>query len=203
MGMEFALSFNDTLPIYKLIIDEDDMVISGVDTISLVDSPAVERNWMAFNAHRELFQVVDKDRRIISGAAMVANLPIKRRDDIRGEFYVVFDKPTIAKIAQKFFRNGNQANVNVMHDGEQVDGVYVFESFLIDKTRGIKSPEGFDHLSDGSWFVSMKVENEAIWKELIKTGELTGFSVEGAFDFDFLQEAQLELIDKIRGVILA
>ncbi len=33
---------------------------------------------------------------------MIADLPIYRRDDVRGEYYVVFDKESIFKIAKKW-----------------------------------------------------------------------------------------------------
>ncbi len=35
---------------------------------------------------------------------MIADLPIYRRDDVRGEYYVVFDKESIFKIAKKWAR---------------------------------------------------------------------------------------------------
>ena len=82
----------------------------------------------------------DKERRLISGALMISDLPIYRADE-SGEYYVVFDKEQIEKIAQRFFKKGFTHNVNMMHDSErQVDGVYMVESFIIDKTRGIKLP---------------------------------------------------------------
>lgn len=42
--------------IYELKIEEDDDV-SGIDSISLVDEPAIEINWLAFNKEKELFYI--------------------------------------------------------------------------------------------------------------------------------------------------
>ena len=39
---------------------------------------------------------------------------------------------------------------------------------------------GFEDLPDGTWFISAKVNNDAIWSK-IKAGEVRGFSVEGNF----------------------
>lgn len=170
------------LPIFKLTINSED---SEVNYVALVDDPATERVWMAFNSIKQRFQA-NEERKIISGALMIADLPIYRRDNIRGEYYVVFDKSTIECIAQKFFKRGYTSNVNEMHDSnKKIDGVYMFESMLIDSDRGILPPRGFEGLTDGSWFGSYKVENNQVWNEFIKSGIFKGFSVEGNFDYNF------------------
>lgn len=139
----------------------------------------------------------DKERRLISGALMIADLPIYRRDE-SGEYYVVFDKTQIEKIAQRFFKKGYTHNVNMMHDAErQVNGVYMVESFIIDKTRGIKTPEGYPTLTEGSWFGTFKVDNNEVWNDFIKTGVFKGFSVEGAFAQRKLKDAPVSIIEQL------
>lgn len=184
------------LPIYKLVIDDSDEL--GVDYIALVDRPAVEKNWMAFNEGRKYeFMPMNKEKRLISGALMVADLPIYRRDET-GEYYVVFDKEQIAKIAHRYFKNGYIKNVNLMHDDQrQVNGVYLVESMIIDKERGIQTPEGYPKLTEGSWFGTFKVDNDEIWNDYIKTGVFKGFSVEGAFAHRKLTDMPEDEIQKI------
>ena len=139
----------------------------------------------------------DKERRLISGGLMIADLPIYRSDEM-GEYYVVFDKEQIEKIAQRFFKKGYTHNVNMMHDSErQVNGVYMVESFIIDKTRGIRTPEGYPTLTEGSWFGTFKVDNNEVWNDFIKTGVFKGFSVEGAFAHRKLQNVEQSDIEKI------
>jgi hypothetical protein len=139
----------------------------------------------------------DKERRLISGALMIADLPIYRRDE-SGEYYVVFDKEQIEKIAQRFFKNGYTHNVNMMHDeNRQVDGVYMVESFIIDKTRGINTPEGYPKLTEGSWFGTFKVDNNEVWNDFVKTGVFKGFSVEGAFGQRKLKDAPVNVIESL------
>ena len=168
------------LPIYRLTIkDEDDKM--GVNYVALVDEPAIQTNWLAFNGQMKF--AMDKERKIITGALMLADLPIYRRSEKMGEFYVVFDKFQIEKIVQRFMKNGFTDNVNKMHDAKQtVDGVYMYESFIVDSQRGIRPPVGFEDAPEGSWFGSYKVDNEDVWNNFIKTGEFKGFSVEGEFD---------------------
>lgn len=188
----------EKLPLYELVISEEDADDSGVDFIALVDEPAIERNFQAFNSSKDLFKIRNEEKRIISGALMVANLPIYRRDEMRGEYFVKFSKKTIEQIVQKFFRNKFTGNVNLDHDHERVvDGVYMFESFLVDNARGISAPSGFDRLTDGSWFGSFKVDNTEIWDKFVKTGEFKGFSVEGFFEHVFIEDKEETVIDRI------
>lgn len=186
-----------TLPIYKIKIkDSEDL---GVDYVAFVDDPAIERNWMAFNKEKRYF--ANEEKKIISGPLIVANLPIYRRDDKLGEFMVVFDEDTTMQIVQRFFKNRFTSNVNLMHDPNQkVDGVYMFESFVIDNEKGKVAPKGFEKLTDGSWFASFKVDNEQVWAD-VKSGKFQGFSVEGLFGHDFEIEKETDSIQKIIDVI--
>lgn len=187
------------IPVFKLKVDDED---SGVDYIALVDHPAIERNWIAFAKDKSQFQIANTEKRIITGALMIADLPIFRRDVTRGEYYAVFDPETIYTIAQRYFKNKFTSNVNLMHDpAEKVEGIYMFESYIIDRTRGIKPPKGFDGVTDGSWFGTFKVDNEEVWTEFISTGTLKGFSVEGTFLHEPYKQKELTEIEKIVKII--
>lgn len=129
------------------------------------------------------FQIVNEEQRIVSGPLMVADQLIYRNNKL-GEHYVKFSAETIKQIAIKFSKKKYQMNVNLMHDPKmKVDGVTMFESFIVDKKRGILPMEQFKDVPDGSWFGSFYVENEDVWNA-VKKGELRGFSVEGLFQYD-------------------
>ncbi len=131
---------------------------------------------------RQKFAIQDEEERIITGPLMLADTPIYRNDG-NGEYYVVFTKDTIKKIAQKYFKKGYQNNVNLMHDsGQKMEGVTMFESWIVDEKRGIKPMNGFEEVKDGSWFGSFKVENDEVW-QMIKDNKVKGFSVEGIFNY--------------------
>jgi hypothetical protein len=190
--------------ILELVIDENQEDESGVDYIALVDAPAIQSNWMAFNEQKKVelkFKIQDEEKRIVSGYFMIADLPIARMDDEGKMFYVVFRKDTIEKIVNKFMRNGFNANINLMHDSNAIaNGVYVIESLIIDTERGIKAPEGFEKVPNGSWWGSMRVENNEIWEQVLN-GEFKGFSVEGMFGQDKDFELPEKVINKIKEVI--
>ena len=136
------------------------------------------------------FAIQDEEKRIVSGAAMIADLPIYRRDEARGEYYVVFDKESIFKIAKKWARGKQYNAVNTHHKTPIQDGVSLFESYIIDRERGVMPPKGFEEVADGSWFVSYLIDNDEVWAK-VKEGEFRGFSVEGVFDFPDEQEEQM------------
>lgn len=185
------------LPVYKLVINDDDNDKSGVDYVAFVDAPAIDMKWMAFAEQRKQMFIGNEERRIVSGALMVAGMPIYRNDAM-GEYYCIFDKETIFKIIQKYFRNGFTSNVNMMHDEQRkVDGVYMIESLFIDKTRGMIAPSGYGELADGSWFGSFKVDNDEMWNDFIKTGVFKGFSVEGIFEHKYLVDANEQSLQSL------
>jgi hypothetical protein len=176
---------NPPLPIFKLSLNDDPD--TGVDFIALVDDPAIQRNFLAFKQQKDAklrFLATNPDQHIISGPLMVADLCIYREDEVHGPHYVYFDAATIRQIILRFFKKGLTSSINLMHlPGAKPDGIYMFESFIIDTSKGIKTPMGFDPLPDGSWFGSFKIDNTDIWDHFIKTGEFKGFSVEGFFTY--------------------
>jgi hypothetical protein len=169
------------LPVYKMDIVSDENSDLEVDWIALVDKPAIEKNFMAFNEHEQKMAfAIQEDEQIITGALMLADKIIYRHDE-NGEYYVQFGKDTIKKIAQKFFTKGYQSNVNLMHDsGQRLDGLTMFESWITDEKRGVKAMKGFEDVPEGSWFGSFKVNNPDVW-QMVKEGKVKGFSVEGLF----------------------
>jgi len=173
------------LPIYRLALNDDPD--SGVDYIALVDDPAIQRQFMAFKSQTKpklQFLATNPDQQIVSGPLMVADMCIFRNDPAHGEHLVYFDAKTIRQIILRFFQKGLTSNINLMHLSDaKPDGIYMFESFIIDSSRGITTPKGFEPLTDGSWFGSFKIDNADIWNHFIKTGEFKGFSVEGFFSY--------------------
>ncbi len=169
------------LPLYELVINDDDH--SGVTAVALVDAPAIEVNFHAFSKQNPIkFQTFNNEKRIIAGFLMLANKRIYRNDE-RGEYDVFFSAPTIERIVNKYHKNQYSNRVNPMHESMLIlPDIYMVSDFIIDSTKGINTPAGFDTQPDGSWFGMFKVNNDEIWNEYIKTGIFKGFSVEGFFE---------------------
>jgi len=167
------------LPLYELKLDEQTNEF-GVDIISLVDAPAIEKNYVMFENHKVEW-TANNERMIVSGPAMIPDKLIYR-NDANGEYNTVISKDTIEAVVLRYMEQGNQSNVNLMH-GTNVKDVFVFESFLSDSQRGIAPMAGYEDLPNGTWFVSMKVNNPAVWQQ-VKEGKLKGFSIEGFFGME-------------------
>lgn len=172
------------LQVYKARIDPNIDSDLEVNYIGLVDRPAIERNFQAFKAQQQKAAfILNEEKRIISGPAMIADMPIYRKDDQLGEYYVVFDKVAIQCIVEKFSAKGYLKNFNLFHDQQQkVSDVTIFNSFVSDAELGVPGLTGFEDVADGSWFISAKVNNPTVW-EAVKAGAIKGFSVEGLFNY--------------------
>lgn len=190
---------NLNLPLYSIFVNPEDTE-TGMFLISLVDEPAMETAWLAFNEDKESlkFAVQDEEKHIITGVAIRAGVPIYRRKGDQ-EFYVMFKKEDIPTIVEKFMKSGFANFINLQHDESTVsdtDAVMV-ESFFIDKARGIV-PNEFKDIEDGSWFVSFKILNDSIWQQ-IKAGDFHGFSIEIAAELEPMkmekQKTEEEMMD--------
>lgn len=172
-----------------------------VNFFGLVETPAILKNFQAFNSHQAKFSF-NEEKRIISGPAMIADMPIYRNDETLGEYYVMFNKNTIQCIVEKFSAKGYMQNFNLFHDSKVKD-VTIFNSFIIDSSLGINAPNSFSDLPDGSWFITAKVNNDKVWDK-VKSGELKGFSVEGLFTYLPVAKVQMsadQLARKINDLL--
>ena len=167
------------LPFIEFKLSDD---VEGLQAIAFVDAPAIGLNYQAFAPHK--FEVINEDKRIVMGAAMIPDLPIYRRDE-RGEYYAIFRKETIKSLVQKLFKENKHNNFNEQHNAFKIlDGVYIYQSFITDQELGILAPKGFENVADGTWFIAAKVENDEAWSKVKEDGILKGFSVEGVFDLE-------------------
>jgi hypothetical protein len=172
------------LQVYKAQIDPSIDSDLEVNYIGLVDRPAIERNFQAFNDQKKKAAfILNEEKRIISGPAMIADMPLYRKDSQLGEYYVIFDKQAIQTIVEKFSAKGYLKNFNLFHDAQQqVSDVTIFNSFVSDADLGVAPLAGFEDVADGSWFISAKVNNPTVWDN-VKAGTIKGFSVEGLFNY--------------------
>lgn len=188
---------DSNLPIYEIKIDLTDEN-TGVEFNSLVHDPAHEISFQTFKKVQR-YQFND-EQKIVSGVAISADTPIYRNDGFE-EYYVVFTKDAIKDIIHDYARNNRFNNVNIEHDSNDVaDGVYMIHSYQIDNEKGFTAPERFKDANDGSWIVSYKFENEELYNR-VKSGEMTGFSIEGTFVMDEFSafKKMSELLDKIES----
>ena len=172
----------------------------GMLKVSLVDYPAVEKNFLAFEKQEkvELYAVQDEDKQIVRGVLMRANYPIFRKDKELGEYFIIYKPETIREMAEQYLKEGRSSNVNLMHeDGSDVEGVDMVQLFIKDSAAGV-SPSGFEEIEDGSLFAEFHVNNPDVWAS-IKEGTYKGFSIETLNTIE--EEDAVISTEKIQDVI--
>ena len=164
--------------IVELILDEEQEE-SGIEAISIVESPAIESDFVALKTEEIKLAEIDKEKRILLGALLIPNKPIYRKGD-EGEYYIFFSKDTIAKASQLYLRNGYQNNSTLEHN-ENLKGLTLVESWLVEDVVQDKSRKYGLNVPVGTWMGAVKVNNDEIWNEYVKTNKVKGFSIEGYF----------------------
>lgn len=178
------------LPIFKIIPIDSDLT-----EIAIVEEPAIENYFLAFNEEVE-FQF-NADKMIITGPVMIPDKLIYRNDKL-GERFVVYDAEGIQKSAEIFFKRGNKFNT----DHKAKAGIQIIESWFI-KEAG--------QWPIGTWVITAKVKDPALW-EKIKQNKYQGFSFQSLFQneaIDYKQfnkqdmEFKEKLLEKIKSIIFA
>jgi hypothetical protein len=197
------------MKIVELILDEQQLA-TGIEAISIVESPAIESNFIALNKQHKLeFKAMDSEKRVLLGPALIPNKPIYRHQELNGkeeEFYVYFSKATIEKASQLYMMRGNQAKTTIEHQFG-VDGAIVVETWLkVDEVNDKSVAYGFND-PVGTWYVAMKIVNDEIWNDFVKTGKVKGFSIEGFFADKSMPtemskvETEQDKLDKIVNIL--
>ena len=137
----------------------------------------------------------DDDKRMIYGPLMLPNILIPRLDETTGEkYYVKFKPQTIEKIQRKFMIDGYQRATNLEHTNKTFKDVVLVENWIVSSEQDKIYSLGFtkEQVPLGSWvggyYVLPTKEGDMIWEELIKTGKVKGFSVEGMFNLKFFKD---------------
>jgi len=165
--------------IIELLIDEEEL-LSGIEAISIVDRPAIQEHFIALSEQPKVeLAEVDKEKRILMGAALVPNKNIYRADG-EDEYYIYFSEDTVRKASELFLMRGNQNESTLEHEAK-LYGLSVVESWIIEDETHDKSRKYGMELPIGTWMVSMKVNNDDVWNNYVKTGKVKGFSIEGYF----------------------
>lgn len=179
------------LPLFVVVFDDDESVFNNV---AFVTAPAIEENFIRLSKQEdnEVKLSVDDEKRIVSGPALIPDMPIYRDQGGR-KFYITWTAETIKQMAISFFRNSRQNAGNVEHQ-VPVNGITYFESYIIDKKRGI-CPKEYENLPDGTWMLSAKVTNDEVW-DLVKEGSLTGFSIDVS-NVQFKEEKEIDTLEEL------
>ena len=165
------------MKIIELVLDDEQ--VTGIEAISVVENPAIEEDFIALKNEEVKLAEVSNEKRILLGALLIPNKPIYRRkgDD---EYYIYFSKSTVEKASQLYLMNGNQSKATLEHQ-HSINGLTLVESWIVEDEVQDKSRKYGLNVPVGTWMGSVKVNNDQIWEEFVKTGKVKGFSIEGYF----------------------
>ena len=165
------------MDIIELFIDEEDNV-SGIDAISIVENPAIQEDFVYLKNQEFKLAELDKEKRLLLGPALIPNKPIYRKSGEK-EYYIYFSRNTVRKASELFLQRAKQHRSTLEHESP-LNGLTVVESWIVEGEEDKTRLYGMD-VPIGTWMVSMKVENDDVWENYIKTGKVKGFSIEGYF----------------------
>ena len=166
------------MKIIELILDEAQEMM-GIEAISIVENPAIEEDFVALKSEEITLTEINKDKKILMGALLIPNKPIYRKNE-EGEYYIYFSKDTVEKASQLYLKNGNQNNSTLEHQHE-LNGLTLVESWIVEDEKYDKSRKYGLNVPVGTWMGAVKVNNDEVWNEYVKTGKVKGFSIEGYF----------------------
>lgn len=181
---------------YKVVFDEEKD--KGVFAISLVESPAMESEFIALSKENKIqLTEVDRKERTLLGVALIPDKPIYRNTDGK-EYNIVFDKETIKMAAHNFIKQGYQGNSSIEHENK-INGVSIVEAWMVkdpknDTANAYNLPK--DDIVEGAWVVKMKCENDEIYNKALN-GEVKGFSIDGLFSLEKINLKQDDKMNKI------
>jgi hypothetical protein len=175
------------MKLYELQIeDKEDEVFA----ISLVESPAIESNWVYFDKEVIQFASVDNEQRMLIGAILIPNKNILRVDGEGQPYHVYFTKDTVKKLAQNYLMKKYTDSATLEHDSK-IKGVSLVESWVKDGKLDKSNNYGLN-LPEGTWLGIFKVDDDNIWNDYVKTGKVKGFSIEGLFSHKLVKASQLD-----------
>ena len=195
----------EQMKLAEFILNENDADV-GVFAISLVEDPAIEENFVYFSKSQvnEKFATVDNDKRVVIGAVMIPDSPILRVDAEGKKYNCFFSKDTIRRVEELYMINSKHQSATLGHE-RAVNGITTVETWIVEDSKKDKSAVyGFNY-PVGTWVACMKIENEDVWNNYIKEGEVKGFSIEGYFeskDAGAIKMSEDQLLDKIRKIII-
>ena len=192
--------------IYELVIEDEN--IDGIFAISLVQDPAIEADFVYFDKEKVLFSSVDNEQRLVMGAILIPNKKILRIDG-EGKTYHVFFKPeTIKRLSEMYLKNKYTDKATLEHN-QKINGVTLVESWIKESASKDKSALYNLNAPVGSWLGTFKIDNDTIWNDYVKTGDVKGFSIEGLFGHSLVSaneifnfEKDISLFSEVEAEIL-
>jgi hypothetical protein len=174
--------------LYELRIEDD---TDEVFSISLVESPAIESDFIYFDKEVVQFAKVDNEQRMLLGPILIADKRILRVDGEGNPYHVFFTKDTVKKLAQNYLMKKYTDSATLEHN-KKIKGVHLVESWVKEGKLDKSNNYGLN-LPEGTWVGMFKITDDKIWNDYVKTGKVQGFSIEGLFTHALMKASKIDL----------
>ncbi len=174
--------------LYELKVEDE---TDEVFCISLVESPAIESDFVYFNKDVIQFAKVDNEQRMLLGPILIPDKKILRVDGEGNPYHVFFTKDTVKKLAQNYLMKKYTDKATLEHD-KKINGVHLVESWVKDGKLDKSNNYGLS-LPEGSWIGMFKITDDKIWNDYVKTGKVKGFSVEALLEHKLVKASIIDL----------
>jgi hypothetical protein len=175
--------------IFELVIEDENF--DEVFAISLVEEPAIESNFVFFDKEKVQFAAVNEEKRLLMGPILIPDKKILRIDGAGVPYYVFFKPETIKRLSEMYLQKKYTDKSTLEHD-KKISGVSLVESWVVESREKDKSRLYGLTVPVGTWMGTFKVDNEDIWNNYVKTGDVKGFSIEGLFGHNLVEQSKYE-----------
>jgi hypothetical protein len=175
--------------LYELKIEDD---MDEVFAISLVESPAIESDFIYFDKEAVQFAAVNNEQRIVMGPILIPDKKILRVDGEGQPYHVFFTKDTVKKLAQNYLMKRYTDKATLEHDTSINGKVHLVESWIKDGKLDKSNNYGLS-VPEGTWMGSFKIVDDKIWEDYVKEGKVKGFSIEGLFTHSLVHASKINL----------
>lgn len=161
-------------------LTKKDWLDTSVFTISLVENPAIEENFIYLSKDKPVNLSLNEEKRMIYSPVLIPDKEILRMSDTGEPYNIVFRAQTIQDIAQDYMtKKTTLSEWNLEHNpNAKLEGVNVVENWIIkDENSGDHIALGFKGLPRGTWMQGVKITDDRVWK-LVKENKVKGVSIE-------------------------
>lgn len=177
------------MKLFELVIEDEN--IDEVFAVSLVESPAIESNFVYFDKEEVKFQAVSDEQKLVMGPILIPDKKILRIDGMGEQYYVYFKPETIKRLSEMYLQKKYTDSTTIEHE-KKVQGVSLVESWIVESRTKDKSAVYGLSVPVGTWMGTFKVDNEDVWNNYVKTGEVKGFSIEGLFGHNLVEQSSVD-----------
>ena len=194
MQIKVVLFFNFAL-MKRFELKKKDWLDSSVFRIALVESPAIETDFIFLSKEDKPIQLsVQDEKRMIYSPVLIPDKVIPRVSDSGDPYEIYFSGETIEDIAKDYMlKKVTLGEWNSEHnENQKLEGVDVVENWIVENPLNDKATELGFKVPAKTWMQGTYISNDDVWAK-IKNGTYKGISVEADMNHELTQLNKSEM----------